>query len=122
MDKIVAEIRNNKQKAEVNTIIVFLATIAPNTENYGKGAVDLSPEKRKEWADERSAYIKNHIEYAKDHDIPVIDVYTKSLNAEGDGDLQYIEGQTFIHPNEKGIELISKEISDYLFNSKILLP
>lgn len=122
LSKIVARIRTEKQKAKVNTIIVFLATIAPNNENYGKGAVDLSPEKRKEWADERSAYIQNHIKYAKDHNIPLINVYEKSLNDKGTGDIQYIEGATFIHPNAQGIELISREIADFLFNNKILLP
>ena len=50
----------------------------------------------------------------------LINAYEKSLNDKGTGDLQYIEGATFIHPNEKGIDLISQEIADYLFNSKIL--
>lgn len=122
LDRIVSTIRTAKSKAKVNSIIVFLATIAPNKENYGKGAVDLTEEKREEWAEERSAYIKNHIEYAKTHDIPLINVYEKSLNSEGTGDVQYIEGATFIHPNEKGIDLISKEIADILFYHKILSP
>lgn len=122
LDKIVSSIREAKSKAKVNSIIVFLATIAPNWDNYGKGAVNLSAEERRKWADERSAYINNHIQYAKSHDIPLINVYEKSLNAQGTGSLDYIEGATFIHPNEKGIELISKEIADFLFNNKILLP
>lgn len=120
LDKIVSTIRTAKSKAKVNSIIVFLATIAPNKDNYGKGAVDLTPEERAKWVNERSAYIKNHREYAKTHDIPLIDVYNKSLNSEGTGDIQYIEGATFIHPNEKGIDLISKEIADYLYNNQIL--
>lgn len=121
LDKIVSSIRIGKMKAKVNPIIVFVATIAPNRENYGKNAVDLSPEERARWADERSAYIRNHIEYAKSHDIPVIDVYDKSLTQNGDGDMQYIKGDTFIHPSAKGIELISKEIADFLLNNKVLL-
>lgn len=122
LDKIVSSIRAAKSKAKVNSIIVFLATIAPNRDNYGKGAVDLSPEKRAEWADERSTYIKNHIEYAKAHDIPLINVYEKSLNSEGTGSIDYIEGATFIHPNEKGIDLISREIAEFLFSMGILPP
>ncbi len=120
LDKAVNSIRNVKTNSEVNSIIVFVATIAPNREKYGQGAVDLSPEKRAEWADERTAYIKNHMEYARENNIPLINVYDKSLNKEGTGDLEYIEGGTFIHPSKKGIELISKEIADFLLNSKIL--
>lgn len=122
LEKAVNSIRQAKSKAKVNSIIVFVATIAPNREKYGEGAVDLSPEERAKWADERSAYIKNHIEYAKKHDIPLINIYEKSLNAEGTGNLDYIKGDTFIHPSEKGIELISCEIADFLFTSRILPP
>jgi lysophospholipase L1-like esterase len=122
LDRIVSSIRNTKSKAKVNSIIAFLATIAPNQDNYGKGAVELSPEERKKWAEERSAYIKNHIEYAKKNDIPLINVYEKSLNKEGTGNLDYIEGVTFIHPSEKGVDLISKEIAAFLYNQRILPP
>jgi len=120
LDDAVSSIRKVKTNAEVNSIIVFVATIAPNREKYGEGTVDLSPEKRAEWADERTAYIKNHMEYARSNDIPLINIYDKSLNKEGTGDLEYIEGGTYIHPSQKGIELISKEIADFLLNSKIL--
>lgn len=122
LNRAVLSIRTAKSKAKVNSIIVFVATIAPNRENYGKGAVDLSREDRAKWADERSAYIKNHMEYARTHDIPLIDIYDKSLNSEGTGDVQYIKGDTFIHPSAKGIELISKEIADFLFYNHILPP
>jgi len=121
LDKAVNSIRNAKTTAEINSIIVFVATIAPNKDKYGMGAVDLSPQKRAEWAGERSAYINNHIEYAKAHDIRLINIYEKSLDKEKiTGDLQYIEGGTFIHPSKRGIELISKEIADFLLNENIL--
>ena len=122
LDKIVETRRTKKTNAEVNSIIVFVATIAPNRDKYGEGEVDLTLEKRHEWADERTAYIKNHIEYAKQHNIPLINIYEKSLNKEGTGDLQYLETQAHIHPSGKGIELISKEIADFLYTSKILPP
>jgi len=121
LDKMVSMIRNVKSRAKVNSIIVFVATIAPNREKYGEGAADLSPEKRAEWADERSAYIQNHIKYAKDHDIPLINIYEKSLK-DGTGNLDYIESGTHIHPSEAGIDLISGEIADFLYNEHILPP
>lgn len=120
LDKAVAAIRAKKTSDEVNSIIVFLATIAPNRDRYGGSAVDLSNEERGQWSDERSAYIENHIKYAKDHNIPLINVYEKSKNTKGTGDLQYLEQANFIHPSKKGLELIAKEIADYLFNEKIL--
>lgn len=123
LDKAVNSIRTAKQKAKVNSIIVFVATIAPNKDKYGEGQVDLSKEQREKWVNERIAYIKNHMQYAKDHNIPLINIYDKSLDREKiTGDLQYIEAGSHIHPSKKGIELISKEIADFLYNEKILLP
>ncbi len=103
-----------------NTKIVFLATISPNSKKYGLGAVDLSPEKRKQWAEERVAYIKNHIKYANDHNIPVIDVFDKSKDFSGDGNLEYIEDKTYIHPSPKGIVFIQKEIADFISKNHLL--
>lgn len=103
-------------KARPNTVIVFLATISPNTEKYAK-SVDLSPEIRKEWAEERVSYIKNHIKFAQNHKIPLINVFDKSLDASGDGNLVYIASHDYIHPSEAGVELISKEIADYLYQT-----
>lgn len=121
LDKAVKTIRAKKTSDEVNSIIVFVATIAPNKDKYGEGGVDLSPEKREEWANERTAYIKNHMEFARNNNIPLINIYDKSLDKEGiTGDLQYIERGTHIHPSKAGIELISKEIADFLYNEKIL--
>ncbi len=121
LDKTVKSIREAKSDDEVNSIIVFIATIAPNKEMYGQNQVDLSPEVRAKWVSERTAYIENHIKYAGDHDIPLVNVYEKSLK-DGTGNLDYIEGKTYIHPSDKGIELISKEIADFLFNNRILPP
>ena len=45
-----------------------------------KEVYNLSPEQRKEWANERTAYIKNHIEYARSHNIPLINIFEKSLS------------------------------------------
>lgn len=119
LDKAVESIRRFKTNDEVNTIIVFVATIAPNKDKYGEGVVDLSPEKRAEWTGERDEYIKNHIKYARDHNIPLINIYEKSLK-DGTGDLKYIETKSYIHPSGEGIDLISKEIADYIYNEKIL--
>lgn len=116
LDRIVKLISERYSKRT----IVFVATIAPNSKKYGQGQVELSQEKRKQWADERTAYIKNHIEYAKTHNIPIINIYEKSLDSSGDGNLDYISKTDYIHPSPKGIIFISKQIADFIHSNKLL--
>ena len=73
-----------------NSVIIFLATISPSQSHYGKGVVDLSPEARNRWANERRFYIENHINFAKTHHIPLINVYEKSLDPQGAALLKYL--------------------------------
>lgn len=115
LDKIVSLISKSNPKAT----ILFVATIAPNRRRYGEGQVDLSPEQRAKWADERSDYIKNHIKYAQDHNIPLINIYEKSL-IDGDGNLEYIDNANYIHPSPSGVIFISQQIADFIYKNKIL--
>ena len=115
LDKIVAIISQKHPKST----IVFVATIAPNSKRYGEGVNNLSPEQRKEWANERTAYIKNHIEYARSHNIPLINIFEKSLK-DGDGNIDYIDTTDFIHPSPSGVYLISEEIAKFIFENKFL--
>ncbi len=96
------------------TSIVFIATIAPHKERYGEGVVNLTTDKRKEWAQERIAYIKNHIKYAKSHNIPLINIYEKSLDKDGSGNIDYVNTNDFIHPSPTGIYFISEQIANFL--------
>lgn len=116
LDHIVAELVD----AKPNSLIVFLATIAPSQSLYGKGVVDLSPAVRNLWANERRAYIENHINYAKRHNIPLINVYEKSLDKNGQTILKYVDSNNYIHPSGDGIRLISQTIADFLFKNQIL--
>lgn len=118
LDKIMETIKTSSPDAK----IVFIATISPNKRRYAESQVDLSPEKRVSWAEERVAYIKNHINYAQTHNIPIIDIYDKSLNKDFDGNLDYISTQDYIHPSPSGVYFISQEIAQYIFDNKILLP
>jgi lysophospholipase L1-like esterase len=101
--------------------IIFVATIAPNKKTY---AQEVSPDEtlaeREAQAEERMEYIKNHIAYAIAHDIPLIDIYNKSLTPEGDGDLSYINPNDHIHPSFKGIDFIGKEIANFIYDNQIL--
>ncbi len=115
LDKIVQKLKATNPKGK----IVFVATISPNKVIFAKSSVDLSPEKREEWVKERIAYIKNHIAYAKSHEIPIINIFEKSLLENGDGNSDYISTDDYIHPSPTGIIFISKEIADFIYINSI---
>ncbi|OGE14354.1 hypothetical protein A3F00_05505 [Candidatus Daviesbacteria bacterium RIFCSPHIGHO2_12_FULL_37_11] len=116
LDIVVEMIKNKKPEAK----IVFLATISPNKKLYAGHLLDLSPEQREIWAKERTEYIKNHIKYANDHSIPLVNVFEKSLDLYGDGNLKYIEDHNYIHPSPAGIIFISREIADFIYKNNLL--
>ena len=101
-----------------NAALAFLTPIALDPINYAKGSRDLSPEIRKQWVEERLAYINNHKRFAEEKGIPIIDVFKASLKPNGEVDRSYISND-FIHPSKKGVELISQTIADYIFTKKI---
>jgi len=107
--------------AKPNSRIVFVATIAPNRENYAKKIIlNIETADRIKQAEERMAYIKNHIEYAKQHNLPLVNIYEKSLDATGSGDLKHINPDDFIHPSFEGVDFIGREIAQYIYDNKIL--
>ena len=117
LDEVLRDLRTSHPDAK----IVFLATIAPNKEKYSSGvSPDTTPEQRRLQAEERIAYIKNHIEYAKKNDIPLINVFELSLDDKGDGDLRYINPDDYIHPSFEGVRFIGKEIADYIWENRLL--
>lgn len=102
-----------------NSVVAIMTPIAPSEEFFAKGTVDLTPEVRKQWVDERIAYIKNAIAFAEKNNVPLINVYGKSLTPDGKADLKYINPQDYIHPSAEGVKLISKTIADYIFQNHI---
>lgn len=104
-----------------NAAIIFVATIAPHKATY---AQEVSPGRtlaeREMQAQERMDYIKNHIAYAKSHNIPLIDIYDKSLTPNGDGDLSNINPTDHIHPSFKGTAFISQEIANFIYDNQII--
>lgn len=116
LDTVVRLIRQENPAAK----IVFIATISPNKKVYAYRKVDLSDEQREKWVGERVAYIKNHIEYAVSHNIPIVNIFEKSLNEDDDGNMEYISDTDYIHPSPNGVKFISKEIADFIFKNKIL--
>jgi len=115
LDKIVKVLKETNPEGK----IVFLAAISPNKNLFAKNQVDLSAEERIRWVNERIAYIKNHIKYAKEKNIPIINVFDKSLMDNGDGNPEFISSDDYIHLSPKGIILTSKTIADFVYNNKI---
>jgi hypothetical protein len=102
-----------------NAVVAIMTPIAPNKEFFAMGTVNLSQSQRTDWVNERIAYIKNAIEFANSRNIPLINVYQKSLTPNGDGDLKYIDPHDYIHPSSAGIALINQTIADFIFQNKI---
>lgn len=104
-----------------NTAIVFYATIAPNLQSYAKTTqTQNSAIERRQQAEERIMYLKNHIEYAKTHNIPLINIYEKSLTEQGDGNILYINPTDYIHPSFSGVTLIGHELGNFIHDNQIL--
>ncbi|MBI4036350.1 SGNH/GDSL hydrolase family protein [Candidatus Daviesbacteria bacterium] len=116
LEKAVATIKKGGPRAK----IIFVGTLGPNKKLYAYRAVDLSPEKRIQWANERIAYIKNHLDFAQKNQIPVINVYEKSLDKNGDTKLEYISDTDHIHPSPNGIIFLSREMADFIFQNHLL--
>jgi hypothetical protein len=106
-------------KKQPETVIAFMTPIAPNKTSFAKNVYDLSSAERLLWVEERVAYINNHIKFAKDNNIPLIDVYEKSLTDNGDGDVKYINPDDNIHPSNEGIDLMAKTIAQFIFEHQI---
>lgn len=117
LDALMAKLITTHPKS----VIVFVATIAPNIENYAKKTQpNNSSVERATQANERIAYIKNHIEYAKSHNIPLINIYEKSLTEKGDGNIKYINLNDDIHPSFEGVTFIGHEIANFIHDNQIL--
>ena len=108
------------KQRQSQAVVILMATIAPHIDRYAEGVAVLETAVRKKWATERADYIKNHIEYAKNHKIPLVNIYEKSLDDTGGGNIDYINTNDFIHPSSTGILFISQEIADFIYKNRIL--
>ena len=117
LDKVMGKLTSTHP----DSAVVFVATISPNRQNY---SLPVNPNttlaERTSQAEERIAYIKNHIAYAESHNIPVVNIFEKSLNESGDGDLRYINPDDYIHPSFEGVDFIGRELADFIYENNIL--
>lgn len=100
--------------------LIFMSTIGTNKETYAKTKKDLTDDIRREWALERDGFLKNHIEYAKKHGIPYIDIFSASLDSKGDAKQYLVRDDDYLHPSPKGVLFISKKIADFFFQNNLI--
>lgn len=100
--------------------VIFVGTIGTHKQDYAKSSRDLSGEIRKQWALERDSYIKNHLEYARAHGIPFIDIFTPSLDMFGDAKRYLIRNDDYLHPSPSGVLFISKKIAEFLVENQLI--
>ncbi|MCJ7713425.1 SGNH/GDSL hydrolase family protein [Candidatus Bathyarchaeota archaeon] len=106
-------------KAHPNSVVAIMVTIAPSEEYFAQGVYDLKPEERQKWVEERISYIDNAISFARERNLPLINVYEKSFMEDGKANLKYINPDDFIHPSAEGVRFISQTIADFIYESKI---
>lgn len=115
LDQSVREIISTRP----GTAVAIFAPMSPNKKMFAKGVYNLSPKERQKWAEERIAYIKNAIDFAIKNNIPLINVYEKSLTTSGDGNLKYIATHDYIHPSKEGVQLMADTIAEFIYKNKI---
>lgn len=107
-EELLTEVMTTLTNRFPNTVIMFLATIAPDKKTYGKNVSHASADERWAQAEERIEYITNHIDYAAEHNIPLVNAYQESLDVQGDGDTKYINPDDNIHPSAEGLALMGR--------------
>lgn len=116
LEKALDSIKKSNPRAK----ILLMATIGPSKSHYAINQVNLSKEKRLEWANERIAYLRNTIEFAKEKNIPMVNVFQKAVDNNESTKLEYISKDDYIHPSPRGVYLISQEIADAIYQMKLL--
>lgn len=119
-EKILSEAVNRISNEHQNSLIIFLATIGANSEKYADGIKSMKNNNSTEMAEIRNTFIENHIKFAEEHNIPIIDVYNNTLNESGTTAEKYIDPDSWIHPSDTGIDYISQTIADYLYQKGII--
>lgn len=101
------------------TAIMFMATIAPDKNTYGMKVTQSDAAGRAQQAEERAEYIRNHIKYAQEHNIPLINAFEASLDAQGNGNPRYINPDDNIHPSDEGLIFMADVMRKRIEEEKI---
>lgn len=102
-EELLTEVMTTLTARYPRSAIMFSSAIAPDKSTYGMSVTDSDEKGRILQAEERMEFIKNHMDFAREHNIPLIDTYTSSLDETGDGDTKFINPDDDIHPSAEGL-------------------
>lgn len=104
------------------TGIVIAVTISPNWNVFGDGTplLKYSPQEKKEKVKVIKQYLESTISFAKGEHLPLADVYTPSLDPDGNGKLAFINSGDHIHYSPAGRELFGQILAASITNSELL--
>jgi len=119
-EEVLMQVMTTLTRKYPKAVIVFMATIAPDKKTYGMSVTGSDADGRRQQAEERAIYIKKHIEYAREHNIPLINAYDESLDSTGDGDTIYINPDDDIHPSAEGLAFMARIMVRRIQEEKIL--
>lgn len=92
--------------------IIIATTIAPNSTAFGDGAAGLAfgAQDKIERTTVIKQYLDSTVKFAASQHLPLADAYHASLNANGDGNLTYINGGDHIHYSDAGRALFAQKV------------
>jgi len=96
-----------------NRKVIFLATIAPNSAVYAKTSAGTSWSEQERWDRAKTVklYLDTFVNFAKNQKIPLVDVYSASLDTKDEGDLTYINKSDYIHPSVEGFRFMADRLA-----------
>ncbi len=102
--------------------IIIAATIAPNAKVFGDGAAGLSfgPIDKWQHVDVIKKYLDSTIRFAQSQHLPLADAFHPSLQADGNGNLAYINPGDHIHPSDAGRELFAQKVTEAIISNHLL--
>lgn len=102
--------------------VIIAATIAPNWDVFGDGApgVSFSDQGKREHVAVVKRYLENALRFAQSQGLPLADVYHPSLQSDGNGKIQYINGGDHIHYSEVGRDLFARVLANTIVANKLL--
>lgn len=100
--------------------IVIAATIAPNSLIFGDGVLNWSAQEKAEKVTRVNGYLENAVKFALSQGLPLADAYSPSLQADGNGSLEFINPGDHIHYSDAGRELFGNVVAKTIVNGKLL--
>jgi len=113
---LIAEIIEKTKRISPKTKIVLASTIAPNSAVYGDGidGIDWPLDQKMARAVTVRKYLENMINFATSEGYPLADAYHASMDASGEGKLEYISASDHLHLSGSGGVLFCNKVAEVI--------